>query len=160
MMSSEESGGEDGDVIVVRPLPWCSTCVDDFFCIARRQLKAPRHLKPKGKVRYDLLVTLLLVPSQTHMGSLAGDLFLSTEWLCITLSLLSFHGQPTDLYFLPDAYYQHHVVLVNAVYLLLKEVCDSDVMESSELLQYYCFLFAPLNGKCLFTHTCMGMCNG
>jgi len=30
MMSSEESGGEDCDVIAVRPLPWCSTRVDGW----------------------------------------------------------------------------------------------------------------------------------
>ena len=33
MMSSEESGGEDSDsdVIIVRPLPWRSARVNDFF---------------------------------------------------------------------------------------------------------------------------------
>jgi len=75
-------------------------------------------------------------------------------WKAHELRSWLLHYSPAVLLdILPDAYYQHHLVLVNAVYLLLKdEVCDSDVKESSQLLQYYCFLFAPLCGKCLFLY--------
>ena len=49
---------------------------------------------------------------------------------------------------LPETYYQHHLLLVEAIFLLLKEKIHSeDVTHSSDLLNHYCFLFGKLYGK-------------
>lgn len=48
---------------------------------------------------------------------------------------------------LPQEYYQHHLLLVEGVYLLLKEeVTDGDIEQSSRLLKHYCFMFPFLYG--------------
>ena len=53
---------------------------------------------------------------------------------------------------LPDTYYQHHLLLVEAIFLLLKEnISKREIKQSSELLKYYCFLFGTLYGKLLNT---------
>ena len=50
--------------------------------------------------------------------------------------------------FLEDMYYQHHLLLVEAIYLLLQNTIESvDVEQSEKLLQHYCFMFAPLYGN-------------
>lgn len=58
------------------------------------------------------------------------------------------HYSPVVLHgILPDQYYNHHVLLVEGVYLLLKgAVSEEDLHQSSQLLKHYCFLFAPLYG--------------
>ena len=49
---------------------------------------------------------------------------------------------------LQDDYYQHHLLLVEGVYLLLKDtVRQADVIQSSRLLNQYCFMFSPLYGN-------------
>lgn len=49
---------------------------------------------------------------------------------------------------LPDDYYQHHLLLVDGIYLLLKdEVYPGDVKQSERLLRHYCFLFGAFYGK-------------
>lgn len=51
---------------------------------------------------------------------------------------------------LHDIYYQHHLLLVEGIYLLLKErVTTDDVKSSSLLLKHYCFLFEKLYGMFL-----------
>ena len=49
---------------------------------------------------------------------------------------------------LPQEYYQHHLLLVEGVFLLLKEeVANEDIEQSTRLLQHYCFMFPFLYGK-------------
>ena len=46
---------------------------------------------------------------------------------------------------LPETYYQHHLLLVEAIFLLLKEKIHSeDVTHSSDILNHYCFLFGKI----------------
>lgn len=62
--------------------------------------------------------------------------------------------------YLDEDYYQHHLLLVEAVYLLLKDkVTDEDITQSERLLKHYCFLLSPLYGKyscesCPYDHAC------
>lgn len=52
---------------------------------------------------------------------------------------------------LDDVYYQHHLILVQAIYLLLKDVVtEADQLQSMQLLQYYCYLFSSLYGRYTF----------
>lgn len=47
-------------------------------------------------------------------------------------------------------YYQHHLLLVEGVYLLLKQVVSpEDIQQSFRLLKHYCFMFSVLYGKCM-----------
>ena len=47
-------------------------------------------------------------------------------------------------------YYQHHLLLIEGVYLLLKQVVSQeDIEQSSRLLKHYCFMFTFLYGKCI-----------
>ena len=47
-----------------------------------------------------------------------------------------------------EDYYQHHLLLVEAIYLLLQtSIKRADITHSLELLNKYCFLFSPLYGK-------------
>ena len=47
-----------------------------------------------------------------------------------------------------ETYYQHHLLLVEAIYLLLQDsVQTADITHASELLNKYCFLFSPLYGN-------------
>lgn len=70
------------------------------------------------------------------------------------------HYSPVVLYgVLPDMFYQHHLLLVEAIFLLLQDaVQDSDVKQSQRILQHYCFMFGPLYGTCtliaLLLHVC------
>lgn len=49
---------------------------------------------------------------------------------------------------LPEDYYQHHLLLVEASYLLLqRRISESEIQKSFELLNHYCFLFAALYGE-------------
>lgn len=58
------------------------------------------------------------------------------------------HYSPAVLYgVLPEDYYQHHLLLVEATYLLLQQcISERDIQQSFELLKHYCFLFAALYG--------------
>ena len=50
--------------------------------------------------------------------------------------------------FLHKDYYQHHLLLVESVYLLLKDVVkEEDISNSEKLLKYYCFMFSAMYGK-------------
>ena len=88
-----------------------------------------------GRVCMWLVYTCLLSPV----------CFCSTRASCMAVAL-----QPSMLVNYLDAdYYQHHLLLVEAVYLLLKEtISEGDVAQSERLLQHYCFLWGPLYGKC------------
>ena len=47
-----------------------------------------------------------------------------------------------------EDYYQYHLLLVEAIYLLLRNsITTADISQSSELQNKYCFLFSPLYGK-------------
>ena len=63
------------------------------------------------------------------------------------------HYSPAVLHgILPEDYYQHHLLLVESVYILLMDVVrDDDIKQSSRLLKHYCMLFATYYGMC----TCM-----
>ena len=56
------------------------------------------------------------------------------------------HFSPVVLYGLLDSnYYQHHLLLAESIYLLLKDdVMDTDIEQSYKLLMHYCFLFSTL----------------
>ena len=58
------------------------------------------------------------------------------------------HYSPAVLYeILPEEFYQHHLLLVDATYLLLQDtIKTNEVKHSLLLLQHYCFMFAPLYG--------------
>ena len=61
------------------------------------------------------------------------------------------HYSPFVLYGLIDKnYYEHHLLFVEAIYLLLKDVVRMcDIRQSSLLLNKYYYLFSTLYGKCL-----------
>lgn len=61
------------------------------------------------------------------------------------------HYSPAVLYqILPQAFYQHHLLLVEAIYLLLQDkVLESDIEQSFQLLKHYVFMFASLYGELL-----------
>ena len=47
-----------------------------------------------------------------------------------------------------DTYYQHHLLLVEGVYLLLKDVVkEKDIEQSSRLLRHYCYLIPSMYGE-------------
>jgi len=81
-----------------------------------------------------------------HCNLYYVDLFFSAHELRAWL----LHYSPVVLYkVLPEEYYQHHLLLVEATYLLLKDIIKANELEQSLfLLQHYCFMFAPLYGKC------------
>jgi len=58
------------------------------------------------------------------------------------------HYSPAVLYgILPEDYYQHHLLLVEATYLLLQQcISEMDIQQSFKLLKHYCFLFGALYG--------------
>lgn len=68
-----------------------------------------------------------------------------------------FHYSPAVLYeTLPEIYYQHHLLLVEGIFLLLQDsVCDSDVQQTSRLLQHYVFMFASLYGEFACYYYCL-----
>ena len=59
------------------------------------------------------------------------------------------HYSPVVLYgILPDDYYQHHLLLVESIYLLLQEeILDEEIDHIVKLLNHYCFMFAALYGE-------------
>ena len=63
------------------------------------------------------------------------------------------HYSPVVLYeILPEDFYQHHLLLVEAIYLLLQDsIKAEEVQQSSLILQHYCFMFAPLYGMLNYT---------
>ena len=55
--------------------------------------------------------------------------------------------------YLPQDFYQHHLLLVEGTYLLLKDVVTKDdILQSSKLFNHYCFLFPALYGMQLYTY--------
>ena len=60
------------------------------------------------------------------------------------------HYSPAVLYnILPEEYYQHHLLLVEGIYLLVKgiyTVTKNDVEQSSKVLNHYCILFSSNYG--------------
>ena len=60
-------------------------------------------------------------------------------------SFLLYYGIPTLYGLLPDVYFNHYVLFVHAIYLLLKdEIKLSDLSEADNLLNRFCSLFADL----------------
>ena len=59
------------------------------------------------------------------------------------------HYSPVVLYgILPDDYYQHHLLLVESIYLLLQEaIPDKEIDHVVKLLNHYCFMFGALYGE-------------
>ena len=59
------------------------------------------------------------------------------------------HYSPVVLYgILPDDYYQHHLLLVESIYLLLQEaIPDKEIDHVVKLLNHYCFMFGVLYGE-------------
>jgi hypothetical protein len=65
-------------------------------------------------------------------------------WKAHELEAWLLHYSPAVLCgILPEDYYQHHLLLVEGVFLLMKdEVREVDVKQSSRILNHYCILFA------------------
>ena len=62
-------------------------------------------------------------------------------WL-LHYSAMVLHG------ILPDNFYQHYLLLVEATFLLLQTVVtNEDIKLSYKILKHFCFMFAPLYGK-------------
>ena len=55
---------------------------------------------------------------------------------------------------IPEQYFQHHLLLVESIYLLLKDdiVTKDDIVQSSKLLKKYCFLFSSFYGTYILKH--------
>ena len=58
------------------------------------------------------------------------------------------HYSPVVLQgFLHEDYYQHHLLLVEGIYLLSKDLVEAaDITQSAKLLNHYCYLFPVLYG--------------
>lgn len=58
------------------------------------------------------------------------------------------HYRPVVMHgYLQEDYYQHHLLLVEGIYLLLKDIVEKDdIIQSSKLLNHYCYLFPVLYG--------------
>lgn len=71
------------------------------------------------------------------------------------------HYSPFVLYGLIDKdYYEHHLLFVEAIYLLLKDVVSTcDIKQSSLLLNKYCYLFSTLYGKSSYKYTYLTYAN-
>lgn len=72
-------------------------------------------------------------------------------WNCCVaheLQMWLLHYSPVVLYgILPDLYYQHHLLLVEGSYLLLKDVVSNeDIEKSFKLFRHYCYLFSSYYG--------------
>ena len=49
--------------------------------------------------------------------------------------------------YLHEDFYQHHLLLVEAIYLLLKDLVEKDdISQSKKLFNHYCYLFPVLYG--------------
>ena len=60
-------------------------------------------------------------------------------------SFFLYYGMPTLYGLLPDSYFNHYILLVCAVFLLLKDkISESDVNEAEGLLTRFCALFSKL----------------
>jgi len=47
-----------------------------------------------------------------------------------------------------EEYYQHHLLLIEGIYLLLKDVVrKDDIIQSTRLPNHYCYIFPALYGK-------------
>ncbi len=59
------------------------------------------------------------------------------------------HYSPIVLYkILDNEYYQHHLLLVESVYLLLQQSVRKEAVDKcQQLLNHYCFVFGPLYGN-------------
>ena len=72
------------------------------------------------------------------------------------------HYSPVVLHgILPDAYYEHHLLLVEGTFLLLKDcVSDQDLQYSFSLFKHYCYLFPSYYGKklCKVTYVYVYSC--
>ena len=62
------------------------------------------------------------------------------------------HYSPVVLYgILPDDYYQHHLLLVESIYLLLQEeIPEKEIDHVAKLLNHYCFMFGALYGEFVY----------
>lgn len=58
------------------------------------------------------------------------------------------HYSPVVLQgFLQEDFYQHHLLLVEGIYLLLKDLVErDDITQSAKLFSHYCYLFPALYG--------------
>lgn len=56
------------------------------------------------------------------------------------------HYSPAVLHgLLPEVYYDHHVLFIEGICLLLKDnISQTDIEQSMKLLKHYCFLFSSL----------------
>ena len=60
-------------------------------------------------------------------------------------SFLLFYGLPTLYDLLPDNYFSHYTLFVNAIFILLQEsITEADLLESDRLLDGFCESFSNL----------------
>lgn len=67
------------------------------------------------------------------------------------------HYSPAVLHgLLREVYYDHHVLFIEGIYLLLKDnISQTDIEQSMKLLKHYCFLFSSLYGRFRYHHFIM-----
>ena len=70
-------------------------------------------------------------------------------WKAIELSsFLLFYGLPTLYGLLPDNYFSHYTLFVNAIFLLLQEsISEEDLQEADKLLDGFCKSFSSNRSK-------------
>ena len=62
-------------------------------------------------------------------------------------SWLFYYSAPVLFGFLPSIYYQHHLLLIEAIYILNSEsISPADIDRCDRIFEHYCFLFATLYG--------------
>ena len=99
--------------------------------------RTPRSIKTTVKYWKGINYHSLMIVCSFYWYTLAHEL---RAWLL--------HYSPVVLYcILHQDYYQHHLLLVDAIYTLLKDcVSTEDLKHASRLLQHYCYMFAALYG--------------
>lgn len=91
----------------------------------------------------------------TELISIANYLCYVYMYIAHELKAWLLHYSPAVLYeILPDLYYQHHLLLVESIFLLLQNcVSKVNVKQSWRLLKHYVILFSTLYGMwaCTFS---------
>lgn len=78
-------------------------------------------------------------------------IIINHHYYCLAheLQMWLLHYSPVVLRgILPDAYYEHHLLLVEGTFLLLKDcITNQDIQYSFSLFKHYCYLFPSFYGK-------------
>lgn len=118
--------------------------------------RTPRHIETTLKFWKGMLISAYFKISLCFTVTI----FFNCEAHELKAWLL--HYSPVVLHqILHEDFYQHHLLLVESIYLLLKDVVTvDDITQSTKLLHHYCYLFSDIYGMPmkfygLFTHACI-----